>query len=60
MGCIHDLPPHVLELSEKYGYFGVDDGFVVDGCFGLSESDKISSIRGTPRVTFDLEEIPAK
>ena len=31
-----------------------------DGFLGFSESDRISSMRGTPRVTFDLDATPAK
>ena len=31
-----------------------------DGFLGFSDNDKISSILGTPRVTFDLDATPAK
>tara|TARA_Y100001970_G_C14142377_1_gene807893 strand:+ start:90 stop:1157 length:1068 start_codon:yes stop_codon:yes gene_type:complete len=45
MGCIHDLPPHVLELSEKYGYFGVDDGFVVEDAIFLQDKPHVNRIQ---------------
>ena len=41
-----------------YNIFGKNT--VHDGFFGFSDNDKISSIRGTPRVTFDLDATPAK
>lgn len=45
MGCIHDLPPEFLEITGKYGYFNIDDGFVVEDAIYLQDKPHIDCVQ---------------